>query len=88
MKKEALQQALDDVRSLQDKYWRVAGYETRFGDSAIALLQAELDHPNNPHGHCTNPRCKDIFTTYLDEHNRLMKYEPEGGPMHLNKDAP
>lgn len=51
----------------------------------IAALDAELAQPRStPHGHCTHPQCKELFATYLDEHARLMKYEPEGSPMCLN----
>ena len=42
-----------------------------------------------PHGHCTHPRCKEVFSAYIEVNKRLAHYEPEGkSPMILNAAPP
>ncbi|CAB4180574.1 hypothetical protein UFOVP1049_57 [uncultured Caudovirales phage] len=42
-----------------------------------------------PHGHCTHPKCKEVFIAYIEANKRLAHYEPEGkSPMLLNTSPP
>ena len=50
---------------------------------AADILEADAQQRSKPHGHCTHPKCKDIFGAYLEAMDRLAKYEP-GATMHLN----
>ena len=45
----------------------------------------EPSYRSVPHGHCTHPKCKEIFQEYLVLSEKIAKYEPEGkSPMILN----
>ena len=42
-----------------------------------------------PHGHCTHPKCKEVFIAYIEANKRLAHYEPEGkSPMLFNTSPP
>ena len=45
----------------------------------------EPSYRSVPHGHCTHPKCKEVFQEYLVLSEKIAKYEPEGkSPMILN----
>ena len=45
----------------------------------------EPSYRSVPHGHCTHPKCKELFQEYLVLSEKIAKYEPEGkSPMILN----
>lgn len=56
--------------------------ETLLHDS-VDMLEADAQQRSKPHGHCTHPKCRDIWSAYLEATEKLSKYEP-GAVMHLN----
>ena len=84
-KKAAAQDKLDDDDSLTIAYQ--SGYYD--GKKAAQPAQEPDTYRSVPHGHCTHPRCKEVFSAYIEVNKRLAHYEPEGkSPMILNAAPP
>ena len=59
------------------------------GKKAAQPAQEPDTYRSVPHGHCTHPRCKEVFSAYIEVNKRLAHYEPEGkSPMILNAAPP
>ena len=58
-------------------------------DGLAQPAQGSDTYRSVPHGHCTHPKCKEVFIAYIEANKRLAHYEPEGkSPMLLNTSPP
>ena len=82
----------DDTQVYQDHDDALTiAYQSGYYDGKKAAQPAQEPdtYRSVPHGHCTHPRCKEVFSAYIEVNKRLAHYEPEGkSPMILNAAPP
>jgi len=75
------------------EYWAWEGWHAALALTSTKCKVQPAQEPDTyrsvPHGHCTHPRCKEVFSAYIEANKRLAHYEPEGkSPMILNAAPP